>query len=579
MMLKMKDEMMFRSDPPSAGPAKPGGVMTLTALLKALRWHAGALAAIFALCLGGAIAYLTLATPRYTASTSLMIDTRKSQIIKTQFGSDPPLDASIIESQTEIIKSDDLLLKVVREKKLAEDGEFAPQSDDDRTSVWDRWLGRVPDPVTAEGLERTAALIVSKNLTVKRVGLSYVLDVRYVSSSPVRAMEIANAIANAYINGEAEARYDATRKANNWLRERLTELREQTISADRALQVFKADMNSAPTSAEAQVTLRNLESTVTATKSLYDGYLQRSIETTKQQDVPTNEARIIKTASVPPRPSSPNLILTLGLALFGAGGLGGLYVFVRQARIRTFEAADRLEAETGLACLGVFPNHAAGRGGPFRRARRGVFDLALARSAGEAPFDRPFRQLKLELDVRCRDTACVVGITSSLPREGKSLIAFNLALTASRCHDSVLLIDASCRGGGLSAALQAAGQGGLRDVLSGRMAAPDAVITPDAFDFDFLPSGSEDAGWSQAAYFNQNRFESLLAQLRPHYRKIFVDLPSVHDVIEVKGLMACLDEVLLVVEAHRTETGTVAEAASALSGRFDLVGGVVLNRA
>lgn len=577
-MLKLKDEAFFRTGPSSIGSAKPGSVLTLSSIIGAFRWHWYAVAVIFMICIGGAIAYLTIAPSRYTASTSLMIDTRKSQIIKTQFGSDPPLDASIIESQAEIIKSDDLLMKVVRENKLIEDPEFAPQSNEDRMGLWDNLLGRVPEPMNTEALERTAAFVVSKNLSVKRVGLSYVLDIRYVSSSPVRAMAIANAITNAYTNGEAEARYDATRKANNWLKERLTELREQTIAADRALQVFKADINSAATSAEAQVTLRNLESTVTATKSLYDGYLQRSIETAQQQDVPTNEARIIKTASIPPRPSSPNSILVLSFALVAATGLSGLYVILQQARVQTFDTAERLEATTGLRCLGVLPDHAARRGSGFARATRGAFDLALTRSVGDAPFDRPFRQLKLELDARCRDTACVVGITSSLPREGKSLIAFNLSLTASRCQDRVLLIDAACRGEGLSAALNASGKG-LRDVLSGHVAAADAVITLDAVDFDFLPSGAEGSGWSQAAFFNQNRLENLLKQLRPHYSKIYVDLPSVYEVVEVKSFMACLDEVLLVVEAHRTQTKIVAEAASALSGRFDLVGGVVLNRA
>lgn len=578
-MLKLKDEAFFRSEPSSAGSAKPGNVVTLASILGAIRRHMKSIVVIFTICLGAAIAYLTIAPPRYTASTSLMIDTRKSQIIRTQFGSDPPLDASIIESQAEIIKSDDLLMKVVKEYKLIEDPEFAPQSGDDRVGLWDSWLGQAPAPMSTEALERTAAFVVSKNLSVKRVGLSYVLDLRYVSRSPVRAMQIANAIANAYTNGETEARYDATRKANSWLKERLAELREQTITADRTLQAFKADINSAATSAEAQVTLRNLESTVTATKSLYDAYLQRSIDTAQQQDVPMIEARIIKTASVPLKPSSPNVIIILGLAVVGACGLSGLHIVVRQGRIQTFDTADRVETATGLRCLGVLPDHAARRGITIARAARGGFDLPLARSVGDAPFDRPFRQLKLELDARCRDTACVVGITSSLPREGKSLIAFNLALTASRCQERVLLIDAACRGGGLSTAFDVSTQHGLRDVLSGQVAAPDAVVRLDAVDFDFLPSGSQVSGRSNAAFFNQSQLEILFKQLRPHYHKIYIDLPSVHEVIEVKSFMACLDEVLLVVEADRTQTKIVVEAASALSGRFDMVGGVVLNRA
>ena len=585
-MLKLKDEVMLRDEQPSAGFEMPGGVVTLASILDAIRRRTKAIVAIFMICLGAAIAYLTVAPPRYAATTSLMIDTRKSQIIKTQFGSDPPLDASIIESQAEIIRSDDLLMKVVKEKKLSEDAEFAPQPGDEDTGFWTSWFGGTQVPLSTEAREGRAAYVVAKNLTVKRSGLSYVLDVRYMSLSPVRAMEMANAIANAYINGEAEARYDATRKANSWLKERLAELRDQTVAADRAVQVFKADINSAPTSADAQVTLRNLESTATATKSLYDAYLQRSIETAQQQDVPTNEARIIRTAWVPLKPSSPNVILVLGLAIFGATGLSGVYVLVQQARIQTCDTARCIEAATGLKCLGVLPERVARkgglfkrRGGRFTRTSQSGFDLALARSVGDGRSDWAFRHLKLELDARCRDTACVIGITSSLPREGKSVIAFNLAMTASRSQERVLLIDAACRGDGLTAAFDASATGGLRDVLSGRLAGPNAVVRLDAVDFDFLPSGAQGSDRSNAVLFNQDRLDAVLKQLRPHYNKIFIDLPSVYEAVEVKGLMACLDEVLLVVEAHRTRTRIVAEAASALSGRFDMVGGIVLNRA
>ena len=58
--------------------------------------------------------------------------------------------------------------------------------------------------------------------------------------SPERSAQFANAIVNAYIGSELEAKYDATRNASAWLSDRLKELRDQSIAADQAVQDHKA---------------------------------------------------------------------------------------------------------------------------------------------------------------------------------------------------------------------------------------------------------------------------------------------------------------------------------------------------
>ena len=63
------------------------------------------------------------------------------------------------------------------------------------------------------------------------------------SLNPDRASAVANAVANAYVDDVLEAKYDTTRRAVSWLQDRLKELREQALTADRAVVDFKGKNN------------------------------------------------------------------------------------------------------------------------------------------------------------------------------------------------------------------------------------------------------------------------------------------------------------------------------------------------
>ena len=76
------------------------------------------------------------------------------------------------------------------------------------------------------------------NLTIESAG-GRVIAIKYNSTSPERAAQIANAVANAYITDQLEAKYQANRIATNWLQERQQQLREQADAAQRAVDSFK----------------------------------------------------------------------------------------------------------------------------------------------------------------------------------------------------------------------------------------------------------------------------------------------------------------------------------------------------
>ncbi|EHR01434.1 Wzz/FepE/Etk N-terminal domain-containing protein [Bradyrhizobium sp. WSM471] len=210
---------------------------------------------IIAACTGASLAlvivYLVTAQPMYTANARIMMDTRQAQVLDKDSNANSALiDTGYVDSQVEVINSDDLILSVVRRLKLTEDPEF----NGSKPGLLSIVLGKVMslfssgEPGSQEQLEHAVVEAVQKNLRTERVLTTYVLSLNYRSRSPDKAAKIVNAIANAYLVGALEAKYQSTKRATEWLQQRSIELSEQATTSDRAVQTFKAEHNIVGTS-------------------------------------------------------------------------------------------------------------------------------------------------------------------------------------------------------------------------------------------------------------------------------------------------------------------------------------------
>ena len=83
----------------------------------------------------------------------------------------------------------------------------------------------------------------SRRLTVTRLPQSFIIQIDFESYDPERAAQVANAIADAYIIDQLEAKYKATRQAGGWLQDRIKELRSQVSDSERAVVQFKTEHN------------------------------------------------------------------------------------------------------------------------------------------------------------------------------------------------------------------------------------------------------------------------------------------------------------------------------------------------
>ncbi|MGY8667477.1 polysaccharide biosynthesis tyrosine autokinase [Bradyrhizobium sp. UFLA05-109] len=197
-------------------------------------------------CLGMAGSYLLSATKRYTGTAVLMIDSRKMQGLQTQGApgtGDNPIDSAMVDSQVEVLKSETIASAVIKDLHLLDSPEFM-RADDGLLSSVTQLFDFFPDQKPSDlELMRGAIGRVQGGLTIKRVGLSYVIEIAYQSTSRELAARIANAIAENYITDTLESKYQASRRAAVWLQDRLKELRAQASTAERSVVDYKAKNN------------------------------------------------------------------------------------------------------------------------------------------------------------------------------------------------------------------------------------------------------------------------------------------------------------------------------------------------
>ncbi|MGY8708861.1 AAA family ATPase [Bradyrhizobium sp. 18BD] len=224
-------------------------VLTFERAVDIVRRQWPLIATVVGCCLALVLAYALTATPYYTASVSILVDTRQAQLLsKSTDANSTLIDPGFVESQVEILSSDDLIRSVVDSMKLTSDPEYV---DGDLVS---HVIGAVisalglAEPPSNDFVKRAVVAAMKKNLKVERVGVTYVLTLSFKSTDPDKAARIANALSDTYMVSVLEAKYQSTKRASEWLQRRSAELQQQAMDADRAVQTFKAENNIVGTS-------------------------------------------------------------------------------------------------------------------------------------------------------------------------------------------------------------------------------------------------------------------------------------------------------------------------------------------
>jgi capsular exopolysaccharide synthesis family protein len=196
-----------------------------------------------ALIFGGII--LTMLTPRYTAEAMILIESQSSNIATiNSVATGLPGDAASVQSEAYILNSRTLAHRVIDKLGLIDDPEFNEEigAAAERSRGDDAADGQRQDPQYQEVAEEFYS-----RLSVMPQMNSRVISVQFVSERPEKASEITNALVEEYILSRLEAKYDSTRRSNEWLSERIVDLRDKVEAGERKAAELRQEFGLAET--------------------------------------------------------------------------------------------------------------------------------------------------------------------------------------------------------------------------------------------------------------------------------------------------------------------------------------------
>jgi polysaccharide biosynthesis transport protein len=244
-----RGEYLVPSEPALSAGHEPSGAETIARVLGIVRRQVWVVLvfALLGVALGGI--YVVKDAPKYTATATLLVDTRKIELVQQPTVSDEASIQSfgVMETQVELLRSDEVALRVIKKLNLADDPRFIGSQ---HQSALRSILSRVaPDyftesPTLSEDERQSFALgKFGKSLTVARIGTAFAMEIDFESRYPDLAAEAANAVADAYIDLQRTTEYDAARRASDWLERRIPELRTKSEDAQKAVVDYKQQHN------------------------------------------------------------------------------------------------------------------------------------------------------------------------------------------------------------------------------------------------------------------------------------------------------------------------------------------------
>lgn len=320
----------------------------------------------------------------------------------------------------------------------------------------------------------------------------------------------------------------------------------------------------------AMVGLQDLDKRAETSNALYESYLNRFKELTAREGTEQADADMLHPASVPLRPTSPNVVLNMILSVALGLGLGIAAAFAAEMTFSGLTTGDDIEQRLGVRYLGSIPTL-----GSVSRGSEKVPMTALLEDPRSA-FAESFRSLRASIAMNTVK-ARVIALTSALPDEGKTTTAICLARSMALSGDRVLLIDGDLRRQGVSRFLRGdASRPGLMDVLGGSATLADAMVVDPATGLHILPfaESSNDA----PEMLTGDEMDRMLADAREQFDAIIIDTAPVLPIADARLMLRKADASVFVVRWRKTPEAALRSALRLLPDDRVQLAGVALTR-
>jgi len=311
-----------------------------------------------------------------------------------------------------------------------------------------------------------------------------------------------------------------------------------------------------------------LERDAASNRQLYDLFMSRAKETNLTGDVQAAVARVMDSSVTPSVPVWPNktiIILSAALAALLAGAAASLLI---DRLDNTIKGGDDAETRLRLPVLTALPMVA----GTDRAQMARLFINDSRSHYAEGIRTARTGVLLSSLDVPHK----ILLVTSTLPGEGKTTVALNLAMAHAQTKRT-LLIDADMRRAQAGKALGLpAGHKGLSNLVAGDAAAEQCMVALKDTQLYVMPVG--DLPPNPLELLLSQRFKDALRQLSEHFEMIIIDSPPVELVSEALVLAPMVTSVAFVVKAMSTPAPLARKSITRIQRAGGNILGVVVNQ-
>jgi polysaccharide biosynthesis transport protein len=219
----------------------PAATISLADVFKGVLRRPLRIALCTLLGLGAGLLILRMAEPTYQTEAQILIERR--DVPRNEDGTKnqeqpQPIDERLITSQVAVISSNDFASRVVNKLKLAENEEFSPATL--KYGVLKSLavsMGFVDDKRNLSR-ERRAVDALSSSITVYSQRESDVINIRAEAESPEMAAQVANALADEYLETSGTGD-EKTKRIQDWLSAQITELRGKVSASEAAVEEFR----------------------------------------------------------------------------------------------------------------------------------------------------------------------------------------------------------------------------------------------------------------------------------------------------------------------------------------------------
>lgn len=567
----------------------------LSDITEFLRRYVRTILACLAAALLVAWFYNSTTDPVYTATTQILIEPKLPQHLQQGGEINLSLDTAQVESQIAVMQSEKIAAMVIERLKLVGDSKFnrphtptlgerfrkTKEAFVDAFGLHEStWFASLEEYFGGGGEEKPAVLtdyqrarlttvIFRNGLDIRRVGVSYAINISFTSLDAKAAAAIANATSEAFVREQIETKSEAAKEGGRWLEKRLQELRTQMNAATAKAQEFRSRHDySVDNEAEedggknAAPTLEELEVTSETYKKMYESFLHAYTNSVSQQSYPVADARVITAATAPIFPSAPRPKMMLAFAAVAGLVLGIGLSFVRHTFDWTIRSPRHIRDNLGIECVGELP--------PTSRWRDSGHVDEVVRHP-HSRYSHSLRKARTEISLAETDHPIkFLGITAVSNDSPKSSVVSNLATLYSMSGLKTLVIDADVHHPALTTMLLG---NGVHESPGQEPVRLNIVHAPGR-PFDMLPSSVVDARNLLAPRTMQAFLSELVS-----YDIVIVDLPTLASGDDRLAVSSALDGVFMIAEWGKTHIETLRELLRTLQANRTTILGVLLTKA